>query len=206
METLGKFKAVIVEEGKATVQKVEDVPLKEGEVKIREEASPVNPSDKMWLVGLYGFKELIPEGPLGAGFEGAGVVTHAHPSAGDDLVGKTVTFFEDCHTPGFQGVWRKYLNRNVTDKVLMAEGIKPAEVFSLFINPLTVLLIVNQAKKDGHKALVHGAACSSLGKQLVRYANKIDFSGINLVRRPEQVEILTELGAEHILDSSTDTF
>lgn len=74
METPEKFNAVIVEEGKATLKEVEELPLKEGEVKIRVEASPINPSDKMWLIGMYGIKELIPSGPLGAGFEGAGVV------------------------------------------------------------------------------------------------------------------------------------
>lgn len=206
MKTQGKYNTVIVKEGKATVQEVEDIPLKEGEVKIRVEASPINPADKMWLVGMYGIKELIPEGPLGAGFEGAGVVTHAHPSVGDDLVGKTVAFFEDCHTPTFQGAWRKFLNRKASELVPMPEGIKPTDVFASFINPLTAILIVSQAKKFGHKALVHGAACSALGKMLTKYAKKIDFPVIHLVRRKEQADTLRDLGAEHILDSSVDTF
>lgn len=88
----------------------------------------------------------------------------------------------------------------------MPEGVEPTQVFASFVNPLTVILILNQAKKFGHKALVHGAACSSLGKQLVRYAKKIDFPVIHLVRRAEQADTLKDLGAEHILDSSTDTF
>lgn len=66
--------------------------------------------------------------------------------------------------------------------------------------------MINLAKKNGHKAIVHGAACSALGKMVARYAKQVDFPVINIVRRQEQADILKELGAEHILDSSSDTF
>ncbi|CAI2374378.1 unnamed protein product [Moneuplotes crassus] len=206
MESEDKFSAVIIKDGKPTVQEVDGRPLKEGEVKIRVEASPINPSDRGFLSGSYGIKELLPTGELGAGFEGAGVVVEAHESVGTDLVGKTVAFSDNCHSPTFQGVWRKYIYLPAAILIPFPEGTEPSKVFAVFVNPLTVLLMINQAKKFGHKALVHGAACSTLGKMLAKYAKKVDFPVIHLVRRQEQVDILKELGAEHILDSSTETF
>lgn len=88
----------------------------------------------------------------------------------------------------------------------MPDGVEPAQVFSVFVNPLTAVLMISQAKKFGHKALVHGAASSALGKIVVKYAKKVGFPVINVVRRKEQVDTLTDLGAEHILDSSSETF
>jgi NADPH:quinone reductase len=74
------------------------------------------------------------------------------------------------------------------------------------VNPITVLNMAYYAKKYNHKAIIHSAACSSLGKMLVRYTNKIGLTLINVVRREEQVKILKELGAEHVLDSTSETF
>lgn len=75
MESTLSNQAIILEDGKPVLKDIEDAPLAEGEIRIRVEASPINPSDQFWVLGLYGIKELIPEGPLGAGFEGSGVVT-----------------------------------------------------------------------------------------------------------------------------------
>lgn len=74
------------------------------------------------------------------------------------------------------------------------------------VNPITVVAFAHYAKKYGHKAIVHGAACSSLGKQLVKHAKKIGLPLINIVRREEQAKKLAELGAEHIVNSSDENF
>jgi len=206
MESNLSNQAIILEDGKPVLKDIEDTPLAEGEIRIRVEASPMNPSDQLWLAGLYGIKELIPKKTLGAGFEGSGVVTEAHESVGADIVGKTVAFFEDCHNQGFQGLWRKYINKKASDVIQFPEHVKPDEAFAVFVNPLTAVYMINIAKKNGHKALIHGAASSALGKILVRYAKHVDFPVINIVRRQEQADSLKELGAEHILDSSSDTF
>jgi NADPH2:quinone reductase len=42
-----------------------------GEVLVRVVASPINPSDLMFIGGLYGFKKSLPAVP---GFEGSGTV------------------------------------------------------------------------------------------------------------------------------------
>jgi NADPH:quinone reductase-like Zn-dependent oxidoreductase len=45
-----------------------------GEVLVRVFASPINPSDLMFIRGLYGFKKPLPAVP---GFEGSGTVVEA---------------------------------------------------------------------------------------------------------------------------------
>jgi NADPH2:quinone reductase len=49
---------------------------------------------------------------------------------------------------------------------------------------------------------VQTAAASALGKMVVRLGQKFGLPIVNVVRRPEQVELLRGLGAEHVLNSS----
>lgn len=68
------FIAVVTDAGKAALVEQEKRPLQEGEVLIRVEASPVNPSDRYMAAGAYGIQKLMSEGPQGVGFDGSGVV------------------------------------------------------------------------------------------------------------------------------------
>jgi NADPH:quinone reductase-like Zn-dependent oxidoreductase len=54
--------------------------------------------------------------------------------------------------------------------------------------------------------MVQTAAASALGKMVVRLATRFSLPLINVVRRPEQVELLRQAGAEHVLDSSAAGF
>ena len=64
-------------DGKPESIVVAEVPLPQpgsGEVLVRIFASPINPSDLMFIRGLYGFKKPLPAIP---GFEGSGTVVEA---------------------------------------------------------------------------------------------------------------------------------
>lgn len=74
-------------------------------------------------------------------------------------------------------------------------------------NPLTILGFLYTMKQDGHKAIVHTAAASNLGRMLVRLCRKLNIPLVNVVRRDEQVKLLKEVeGAEHVLNSTSPTF
>lgn len=90
--------------------------------------------------------------------------------------------------------------------MVFPDGTEYDSVSSNFVNPLTACGFVDIAKKNGHKAIVHAAACSSLGKMLVRLTKSMGIPLINIVRREEQVKQLEELGAENIINSSLDTY
>lgn len=75
-----------------------------------------------------------------------------------------------------------------------------------FVNPLTALAMLEKTQAGGHKAIVHTAAASSLGRMLNRLFNSEGIPIINIVRREEQVELLKKEGAKHILNSETPNF
>ena len=74
MEEAKKFNAVLTDLQKPFFTEVDGRELQEGEILVKVEAAPINPSDQYLATGNYGVKELLQEPPTGVGFEGAGVV------------------------------------------------------------------------------------------------------------------------------------
>ena len=77
-----------------------------GQVLVRVAASPINPSDMMFIRGLYGFKKPLPAVP---GFEGSGTVVEAGGGILPQLLqGRRVA----CHAadPSIAGgMWAEYV-------------------------------------------------------------------------------------------------
>jgi NADPH2:quinone reductase len=93
------------------------------------------------------------------------------------------------------------------DQALILEaGTTAAEGASAFVNPLTVLGMIDTLRREGHKALIHTAAASSLGQMLQRACSADGIPLVNVVRKEEQVAILREAGAEHVVNSSSPSF
>lgn len=66
------MKAIVLEGQEKLVVKDVEIPVpKDGEVLVKMEASPINPSDIAFMKGVYGTKKPIPSIP---GFEGSGTV------------------------------------------------------------------------------------------------------------------------------------
>jgi NADPH:quinone reductase-like Zn-dependent oxidoreductase len=195
------------------------------EILVRIEASPINPSDLGLLVGAADMSTAkasgtgdaavvtakVPEGAMKAmagrldesmpvGNEGAGVVIKAGSSdAAQALLGKTVAMIGGA-------MYAQYRCLKAKDVLPLPPGTTPAEGASCFVNPLTSLGMVETMRREGHKALVHTAAASNLGQMLNKICLKDGVGLVNIVRSPEQVDILRKLGAKYIVDSSTPTF
>jgi hypothetical protein len=60
--------------------------------------------------------------------------------------------------------------------------------------------------REGHSALVHTAAASNLGQMLNRLCLVDSVPLINIVRSENQVKLLRDQGAIHVLNSSSATF
>jgi NADPH2:quinone reductase len=88
----------------------------------------------------------------------------------------------------------------------LPEGTDAVDGASSFVNPLTVLGMVETMRREGHGALVHTAAASNLGQMLNRVCLEDGVALVNVVRRPEQASILRGAGAAYVCDSSTPTF
>ncbi len=76
--------------------------------------------------------------------------------------------------------------------LVLPPGTTPAEGASCFVNPLTALGMVETMRAEGHKALVHTAAASNLGQMLVKICVKDKVELVNIVRKPEQADVLEE--------------
>jgi NADPH2:quinone reductase len=205
---------------------LEDVVIPEpaaNEVVIRVEASPINPSDLGLLLGpadrstlrfggttdrptatasippsrMAGVAARLDESML-VGNEGAGVVVKAGTDV-QALTGRTLA-------TRTLGMYAQYRVAKVSDCLVLPEGATPTQGASAFINPLTVLGMVETMRREGHTALVHTAAASNLGQMLTRVCLADGIALVNIVRNPAQARILRGIGAKHVLDSTTPTF
>ena len=191
------------------------------EVVIRVGASPINPSDLGVLLAAADPSSLSEEGgatvgtispgalgmfagrldqAMPVGNEGAGTVVATGSSAeAAALDGKVVAVLAG-------GMYATYRKVRAADCLVMSDETTPEQAASAFVNPLTVLGMIETMRREGHSAIVHTVGASNLGHML-RRACAIDGIGlVEIVRRPEHVEQLRELGAEHVCDSSAATF
>jgi NADPH2:quinone reductase len=132
------------------------------------------------------------------GNEGAGVVVAAGAEA-SALLGRRVA----CLSPG---MYAQYRVAKMSGCLLLPEGITSRQGAAAFVNPLTALGMTETMRREGHSALIHTAAASNLGQMLVRLCRKDGIALINIVRSSQQAAILRELGAQHVLDSTSATF
>lgn len=215
--------STLADDGRLTAELVETIlPMPTGhEVLIRVEAAPINPSDLGLLFGpsdvenaAYADGKVVAQMPAPAlkamaarlgeampvGNEGAGTVIAAGeaPEA-QALLGKVVT----CFAGGMFAQYRIVDARNCME---LPEGTSAADGASAFVNPLTALGFVETMRRDGFTGIVHTAAASNLGQMLVRICREDGIPLVNIVRNPAQVAILKGIGAEYVVDSSSDRF
>jgi NADPH2:quinone reductase len=195
------------------------------EVLVRIEAAPINPSDQGLLFGAADMSTAkfsgtevnpvvtasIPEKlkkamagrldqSMPVGNEGAGVVVKTGTSAAAKaLLGKTVAVIGGA-------MYSQHRSIKAEQCLVLPSGTTPAEGASCFVNPLTALGMVETMRREGHSALVHTAAASNLGQMLNRICIKDGIALVNIVRKPEQEEILRKIGAKHVCNASSPTF
>jgi NADPH:quinone reductase-like Zn-dependent oxidoreductase len=172
-----------------------------GQVLVRMEAAPCNPSDLLLLQGKYGVRKALPAVP---GWEGAGtVVASGGGLLASWLVGKRVA----CGAqPDRDGTWAEYLVTSARQCIPLRSAVDFEQGASLIVNPLSALGLLETAKRDGHRAALQTAGASQLGRMLIRLAALENYPLISIVRRDEQVRLLESLGAKHVLNSAVPDF
>jgi NADPH:quinone reductase len=137
---------------------------------------------------------------LPAGTEGAGTVVAAGSSApAQALLGKLVGV-----VPG--GTYTGLRVSDASACLPFGDGTSALDGAGWFVNPMTASAMLVTMRQEGHRALVHTAATSSLGRMLQRLCIADGVPLVNIVRRPEQARELAELGAEHVCDTSSEHF
>ena len=195
------------------------------EVVVRIDASPINPSDQGLLFGGADLTTVKASGTadnpvvtasispaalkalagrleqsLPVGNEAAGVVVQAGASpAAQALMGKTVAILGGA-------MYAQYRCIKAMQCLVLPPGTTPAEGADCFVNPLTALGMVETMRREGHKALVHTAAASNLGQMLNKICIKDKVDLVNIVRRPEHVDLLKRIGATYVCSSASPQF
>ncbi len=137
---------------------------------------------------------------MAVGNEGAGTVIEAGASPeAQALMGKTVALSGGA-------MYSQYRVAKASQCLVLPEGTTAVQGASCFVNPLTALGMTETMRREGHTALVHTAAASNLGQMLNRLCLNDGIGLVNVVRRPEQVQLLKQQGAVHICDSSSPNF
>jgi len=197
----------------------------EGEVLIRVEATPINPSDQGVMFGWAtmsaaassgegaGTVMTAPVSPKGmavmkarigqslpVGNEGAGTVVAAGEGEyAQSLIGKTVALLGGA-------LYAQYRTVPAMSVMPLLPEHTAKDGASCFVNPLTALSMVETMRLEGHTALVHTAAASNLGQMLNLICQADGVELVNIVRKESQADILRGLGAKYICNSSSDSF
>ncbi len=196
-----------------------------GEVLVRVEAAPINPSDLGLLLAGADVSAAISSGPpdrpvvtaplpdaamramrarvgiaMPVGNEGAGTVVAAGSSAAASaLLGKTVAMAGGA-------MYAQYRCVDAAFCLELPEGTPAADGASSFVNPLTALGMLETMRLENHTALVHTAAASNLGQMLNRLCIEEEVPLVSIVRRPEQEKLLRSAGASYVCNSSSAEF
>jgi NADPH:quinone reductase-like Zn-dependent oxidoreductase len=196
---------------------------KPGQIVVRVEATPINPSDLGLLTGPADLSTLAASGTkdrpvitatvpqnfmravgaridqsLPIGNEGAGTVVAAGAEA-QNLIGKKVAMLGGA-------MYTQYRVLNAADVMVLPDSATAADGASCFVNPLTALAMVETMRMENHTALVHTAAASNLGQMLQKICINEKVHLVNIVRSEAQAAILRDIGAKHVVDSTATDF
>jgi NADPH:quinone reductase-like Zn-dependent oxidoreductase len=194
-----------------------------GQILVRVEASPINPSDIGLLFGAADMAAAVQSGTsdrpviaapippllmramagrldrsMAAGNEGAGTVIAAGEGA-EALIGTKVAMIGG-------EMYAEFRTLAARDVLILPAGTTAEQGAAAFVNPLTALGMTETMRREGHKALVHTAAASNLGQMLNKICLKDGISLVNIVRNPAQAQLLRDIGATFVVDTSAPGF
>src|SRR5581483_7429330 len=128
------------------------------------------------------------------GFEGSGTVL----SVGGNVTG--IAPNDLVILPHNIGTWREAVAVAAEELVVVPREIDPMQAAMLKINPLTAWRLLHgyvELKKG--EWVIQNAANSGAGRAVIQIARKLGLRTINLVRRPELIDELRELGGDVVL-------
>jgi NADPH:quinone reductase len=181
---------------------VRDMPVPrpgQGEVRVRMLASPINPSDLMYIRGLYGKQPPLPATP---GFEGAGIVEES----GGGLLARRVMGKRVAVVNSGGGNWREQTVVPARQAIPVPADLPLDQAATFFVNPASAVVMTQYVLRVPRGAwLIQTAAGSALGRMIIRLGKYYGFRTMNVVRRREQGEELLSLGGDAVICSSDES-
>lgn len=163
------------------------------EVLIRVTARNINPSDIMFIRGMYG---ITPKLPSSAGFEACGVVEKSDEK-GTFPKGTRVMFTTI-------GTWREYLTAPAAMVIPVPDAMSDEVACQAFVNPMTAYgMIEKSGLKEGEWLLITAGA-SAFGKFAIQMAKAKGIKVACTVRHDSQKEMLAALGADLVVNTEKE--
>jgi len=193
------YKAIIGNE--AGQPSLKEFPLPKpstNQVLVKVEYAPINPTDIAKLKGFYGKPEDYATTLHGS--EGSGIVV----AVGNDL---TLPYKVGDRVHIRSATWGQYMLADSEDlNRILQDDLSLEEAACHFVNPATVYYMGVLADRGNHKAAIHTAGSSALGRMLIRYFKHKGIKLINVVRREQYVKELLKDGADYVLNSTSENF
>jgi NADPH:quinone reductase-like Zn-dependent oxidoreductase len=163
------------------------------DVLISMEAAPLNPSDFLFVRGMYGVR---PAFPSSVGAEGVGRVVKIGSRVDAALTGKRVLIIPTYE----QGTWADQVVAPVRNLVPMSDAADPLQLSMIGINPVTAYLLLNR-----YVSLMPGdwigqtAGNSAMGQYIIALAKLAGVKTVNVVRREEAGEQVRHWGGDRVV-------
>src|ERR1700716_2817237 len=167
--------------------------LGEEDVLISMEAAPMNPSDFLFVRGIYGVR---PAFPSSVGAEGVGRVAKIGSKVDAALRGKRVLILPTYE----QGAWADEVVAAARNIVPVSDGADPLQLSMIGINPATAYLLLNR-----YVSLMPGdwigqtAGNSAMGQYIIAFAKLAGVKTLNVVRREEAADQVRQFGGDRVV-------
>src|SRR3984893_16141684 len=172
---------------------VSEPALSQADLLISMEASPLNPSDFLFVRGMYGVR---PAFPSSVGAEGVGRVAKIGSKVDVALRGKRVLIIPTYE----QGTWAEQVVAPVRNLVPMSDEADPLQLSMIGINPATAYLLLNR-----YVSLMPGdwigqtAANAAMGQYIIALAKLAGVKTLNVVRREGAAEQVRQWGGDRVV-------
>ncbi|UCH75903.1 MAG: 2-enoyl thioester reductase domain-containing protein [Rhodospirillales bacterium] len=170
-------------------------PPSAGEIVVEILASAINPADLLIIEGRYPGPDSL---PARLGIEGVGRVVEIGENVDSLSIGDIVVSLERQN-------WAQRIRIPANRAIRIAEDVDPLQLAQLKANPPSAMLMLrNYVDLKPGDWVVQNAANSGVGRHVVRLATAQGIRTANIVRRPEAVAPLKDIGAEIVLVDGDD--
>lgn len=160
---------------------------------VKMKLASVNPSDLLTIRGTYAGRINFPKV---AGFEGVGTVVDTGKRY-NNLLGKRVLALRGI------GTWQEYNLISANEAIQVPDSIDDTTAAQLYINPLTIwLMLTDKFKIKSNNTLLINAGNSACGHIIGGFSKTLNFDLISIVRRDSCVKHLNSIGITKVIDSS----
>ena len=165
-----------------------------GEVLVKMTLSPIHNHDLWTIRGTYGYKPDLP-GAIG-GSEALGTIEAVGAGVDAAMVGKRISI------AGVHGTWAEYFVAPADGVLPLPDMISDTAGAQLIAMPFSAISLLETLKAQKGDWIIQTAANGAVGKIMVTLAKARGINLLNLVRRDEAVQELTDMGIENVLSTS----